>query len=54
MKCIWYIILPFIADTCENTGGWGGGSAAKALEGALRPETESTAYKKLRHSTFVS
>ena len=39
--------LAFINNTCNNTGGWGGGSSAKALEGALRPETESNAYKRL-------
>ena len=50
----WYLCLALINNTCENTGGWGGGSAAKALEGAFRLEAESTAYKKLRHSTFVS
>ena len=46
--------LSFYNITCGNTGDWGGGISAKALEGALRPEAESTAYKKLRHSTFVS
>ncbi len=35
------------SNTCGNTGGRGGGSSAKAPEGALRPETESTAYKSL-------
>ena len=48
------LIADYYVTTCKNTGGWGGGSSAKALEGALRPETESTVYKKLRHSTLVS
>ena len=45
---------PFILSLVVIQAGGVGGIAAKALEGALRPETESTAYKKLRHSAFVS
>ncbi len=39
--------LSFILTLAKIQAAGVGGSSAKALEGALRPETESTAYKSL-------